>query len=393
MMKTAYIVAAVRTPMGSFGGSLAGFSATSLGSIAIKGALNRVGLAPTAVQEVFMGNVISAGLGQAPARQAALGAGLPYAVPCTTVNKVCASGMKAIMLAAQSIQLGQNDVVIAGGMESMSNVPYYLPNARFGQKLGHGQMLDGLLKDGLWDVYNDFHMGNAGELCAREMGFTREQQDAYAISSYERAANAWKSGKFNAEIVGVEIPSKKGDPIQFIEDEEYKNVNFEKIPSLRPVFDKNGTITAANASTLNDGASALILVSEEALKKYNLTPLARVAGYADAAVAPEWFTIAPSEAVPLAIQRAGISQNQVDLYELNEAFSVVALANNQKLGLDPAQVNIYGGAVSIGHPLGSSGSRITTTLLHALHQEGKTYGVASLCNGGGGASAIVIEKI
>lgn len=393
MMKTAYIVAAVRTPMGSFGGSLAGFSATSLGSIAIKGALNRVGLAPTAVQEVFMGNVISAGLGQAPARQAALGAGLPHAVPCTTVNKVCASGMKAIMLAAQSIQLGQNDVVIAGGMESMSNVPYYLPNARFGQKLGHGQMLDGLLKDGLWDVYNDFHMGNAGELCAREMGFTREQQDAYAISSYERAANAWKSGKFNAEIVGVEIPSKKGDPIQFIEDEEYKNVNFEKIPSLRPVFDKNGTITAANASTLNDGASALILVSEEALKKYNLTPLARVAGYADAAVAPEWFTIAPSEAVPLAIQRAGISQNQVDLYELNEAFSVVALVNNQKLGLDPAQVNIYGGAVSIGHPLGSSGSRITTTLLHALHQEGKTYGVASLCNGGGGASAIVIEKI
>jgi acetyl-CoA C-acetyltransferase len=392
-MKTAYIVAAVRTPMGSFGGSLAGFSATSLGSIAIKGALTRVGLAPTAVQEVFMGNVISAGLGQAPARQAALGAGLPHAVPCTTVNKVCASGMKAIMLAAQSIQLGQNDVVIAGGMESMSNVPYYLPNARFGQKLGHGQMLDGLLKDGLWDVYNDFHMGNAGELCAREMGFTREQQDAYAISSYERAAKAWKSGKFNAEIVGVEIPSKKGDPIQFMEDEEYKNVNFEKIPSLRPVFDKNGTITAANASTLNDGASALILVSEEALKKYNLTPLARVAGYADAAVAPEWFTIAPSEAVPLALQRAAISQTQVDLYALNEAFSVVALANNQKLGLDPAQVNIYGGAVSIGHPLGSSGSRITTTLLHALQQEGKTYGVASLCNGGGGASAIVIEKI
>ena len=392
-MKTAYIVAAVRTPMGSFGGTLAGFSATSLGSIAIKGALERVGLAPSAVQEVFMGNVISAGLGQAPARQAALGAGLPHSVPCTTVNKVCASGMKAIMLAAQSIQLGQNDVVIAGGMESMSNVPYYLPQARFGQKLGHGQMVDGLLKDGLWDVYNDFHMGNAGELCAREMGFTREQQDAYAIGSYEKAAKAWKAGKFNAEIVSVSIPSKKGDPIAFAEDEEYKNVNFEKIPSLRPVFDKNGTITAANASTLNDGASALILVSEEALKKYQLTPLARVAGYADAAVAPEWFTIAPSEAVPLAIQRAGISQSQVDLYELNEAFSVVALANNQKLGLDPAQVNIYGGAVSIGHPLGSSGSRITATLLHALHQEGKTYGVASLCNGGGGASAIVIEKI
>lgn len=392
-MKTAYIVAAVRTPMGSFGGTLAGFSATSLGSIAIKGALERAGLAPSAVQEVFMGNVISAGLGQAPARQAALGAGLPHSVPCTTVNKVCASGMKAIMLAAQSIQLGQNDVVIAGGMESMSNVPYYLPQARFGQKLGHGQMVDGLLKDGLWDVYNDFHMGNAGELCAREMGFTREQQDAYAIGSYEKAAKAWKAGKFNAEIVSVSIPSKKGDPIAFAEDEEYKNVNFEKIPSLRPVFDKNGTITAANASTLNDGASALILVSEEALKKYQLTPLARVAGYADAAVAPEWFTIAPSEAVPLAIQRAGISQSQVDLYELNEAFSVVALANNQKLGLDPAQVNIYGGAVSIGHPLGSSGSRITATLLHALHQEGKTYGVASLCNGGGGASAIVIEKI
>lgn len=392
-MKTAYIVAAVRTPMGSYGGSLAGLSATALGTTAIKAAIQKAGIPVDAVNEVFMGNVISAGLGQAPARQAALGAGLPHHVPCTTVNKVCASGMKAVMLAAQSIEAGYNEVVVAGGMESMSNVPYYLPNLRFGQKLGHAQAIDGLVKDGLWDVYNDFHMGNAGELCAREMNITREAQDEYAINSYRRSAEAWKNGKFNTEIAPVEIPGRKGDITLFSEDEEYKNVNFDKIPSLRPVFDKNGSITAANASTLNDGASALILVSEEALKKYNLTPIARISGYADAALAPEWFTVAPAAAVPKALDRAGISLNDVDLFEFNEAFSVVALANNIKLGLNPEQVNIYGGAVSLGHPLGSSGSRITTTLIHALHQEGKSRGVAAICNGGGGASAIVVEKI
>lgn len=392
-MKTAYIVAAVRTPMGSYGGSLAGLSATALGTTAIKAAIQKAGIPVDAVNEVFMGNVISAGLGQAPARQAALGADLPHHVPCTTVNKVCASGMKAVMLAAQSIEAGYNEVVVAGGMESMSNVPYYLPNLRFGQKLGHAQAIDGLVKDGLWDVYNDFHMGNAGELCAREMNITREAQDEYAINSYRRSAEAWKNGKFNTEIAPVEIPGRKGDITLFSEDEEYKNVNFDKIPSLRPVFDKNGSITAANASTLNDGASALILVSEEALKKYNLTPIARISGYADAALAPEWFTVAPAAAVPKALDRAGISLNDVDLFEFNEAFSVVALANNIKLGLNPEQVNIYGGAVSLGHPLGSSGSRITTTLIHALHQEGKSRGVAAICNGGGGASAIVVEKI
>jgi len=392
-MKTVYIVAAVRTPMGSFGGSLQSLSATQLGSIAIKGALEKSGLNAESVQEVFMGNVLSAGLGQAPARQAALGAGIPNTVPCTTVNKVCASGMKAIMLAAQSIRLGENDVVVAGGMESMSNVPYYLTGARFGQKLGHGEMTDGLIKDGLWDVYNNFHMGNAGELCARELNITREAQDSYAISSYERAANAWKNNKFSAEVVPVMIPQRKGDPVVFGEDEEYKNVAFEKIPSLRPVFDKAGTITAANASTLNDGSSALLLVSEEAVKRYNLKPIGKVVSYADAATSPEWFTIAPALAVPKALERAGLSIKEIDLFELNEAFAVVALANNLKLGLNASQVNIYGGGVSLGHPLGSSGSRITATLLHALHQEGGRYGVASLCNGGGGASAIVVEKI
>jgi acetyl-CoA C-acetyltransferase len=392
-MNTVYIVSAVRTPMGSFGGSLQSFSATQLGSIAIKGALERAGLSAEAVQEVYMGNVLSAGLGQAPARQAALGAGIPNTVPCTTVNKVCASGMKAIMLAAQSIKLGENDVVIAGGMESMSNVPYYLSGARFGQKLGHGEMTDGLIKDGLWDVYNNFHMGSAGELCARELNISREEQDSYAISSYERAAKAWKANKFSGEIVAVTIPQRKGDAVIFAEDEEYKSVSFDKIPTLRPVFDKAGTITAANASTLNDGSSALLLASEEAVKRYDLKPIGKIVGYADAATSPEWFTIAPALAVPKAIERAGITAADVDLYELNEAFSVVALANNLKLGLNAEKVNIYGGGVSLGHPLGSSGSRITATLLHALHQEGGKYGVASLCNGGGGASAIVVEKV
>lgn len=392
-MKYAVIVSAVRTPIGSYGGSLASFSATQLGAVAIKGALAKIGLDAAQVQEVYMGNVISAGLGQAPARQAAIFAGLPNTVPCTTVNKVCASGMKSIMLGASSIMLGQNDVVVVGGMESMSNVPYYLEKARFGYKLGNGQVVDGLVKDGLTDVYHNYHMGNAAELCAREENISREEQDTFAIGSYTRAAEAWKAGKFDQEIVPVEIPQRKGDPVIFREDEEYKNVNFDKIPSLAPVFDKAGSVTAANASTLNDGASAMVLMSEEKAAELGLKPLARIIGFADAATAPEWFTIAPSLAVPKAIENAGITKEQVDLYELNEAFSVVAIANNRRLGLDPSKVNVYGGGVSLGHPLGSSGARITITLLSALTQEGGKYGVASLCNGGGGASAIVIEKV
>lgn len=390
-MKRVFIVSAVRTPMGSFGGVLSTVSATELGAIAIRSALERSGISADKVDEVFMGNVLSAGLGQAPARQAALKGGLPNTVPCTTVNKVCASGMKSIMLAAQSIQLGHSNVVIAGGMENMSQVPYYVSTNRFGQKLGHGQLTDGMIKDGLWDVYNDYHMGNAGELCAREMQFTRQDQDSYAIESYRRAQTAWSAGKFNAEIAPVTIAGRKGDVI-VSEDEEYKNVQFEKIPELRPVFDKNGSITAANASTLNDGSSALVLVSEEALQMYNLTALAEIKGFADAATEPCWFTIAPALAVPKALKQAGMKPEQVDLYELNEAFAVVALANNKKLNLNPDQVNVYGGAVSLGHPLGSSGARIVVTLLHALKQENKKTGVASLCNGGGGASAIVIER-
>jgi len=390
-MKKVYVVSAVRTPMGSFGGVLSTVSATDLGAAAIRSALERSGISGDKVDEVFMGNVLSAGLGQAPARQAALKAGLPNTVPCTTVNKVCASGMKSIMLAAQSIQLGHAQIAVAGGMENMSQVPYYVSTNRFGQKLGHGQLTDGMIKDGLWDVYNDYHMGNAGELCAREMQFTRQDQDAYAIESYRRAQAAWSAGKFNAEIAPVTIAGRKGDVI-VSEDEEYKSVQFEKIPELRPVFDKNGSITAANASTLNDGASALVLVSEEALQTLNLTPLAEIKGFADAATEPCWFTIAPALAVPKALQHAGIKSEQVDLYELNEAFAVVALANNKKLNLNPDQVNVYGGAVSLGHPLGSSGARIVVTLLHALNQEDKKFGVASLCNGGGGASAIVVER-
>ncbi|MDA0930752.1 MAG: acetyl-CoA C-acyltransferase [Bacteroidetes bacterium] len=390
-MKKVYVVSAVRTPMGSFGGVLSTVSATDLGAVAIRSALERSGISGDKVDEVFMGNVLSAGLGQAPARQAALKAGLPNTVPCTTVNKVCASGMKSIMLAAQSIQLGHAQIAVAGGMENMSQVPYYVSTNRFGQKLGHGQLTDGMIKDGLWDVYNDYHMGNAGELCAREMQFTRQDQDAYAIESYRRAQAAWSAGKFNAEIAPVTIAGRKGDVI-VSEDEEYKSVQFEKIPELRPVFDKNGSITAANASTLNDGASALVLVSEEALQTLNLTPLAEIKGFADAATEPCWFTIAPALAVPKALQHAGIKSEQVDLYELNEAFAVVALANNKKLNLNPDQVNVYGGAVSLGHPLGSSGARIVVTLLHALNQEDKKFGVASLCNGGGGASAIVVER-
>lgn len=392
-MKEVYIISAVRTPIGSFGGSLAEVSATKLGSVAIKGALEKAGVDPKEVNEVFMGNVISANLGQAPARQAAIGAGLGTNVPCTTVNKVCASGMKAVMFGAQSIMIGQNDVVIAGGMESMSNIPYYIPKARFGYKYGNGEIVDGLLRDGLWEVYNEFAMGNCADHTAREMNISREEQDEYAITSYKRSAAATDSGKFKAEIVPVEVPQRKGDPIMVSEDEEYKNVRFEKIPQLRPVFSKEGTVTAANASTINDGASALVLMSKEKADELGIKPIAKIRGFADAAQDPLWFTTAPALAVPKAIQNAGLDASEVDYYEINEAFSVVALANTKKLGLDPERVNVFGGGVSLGHPLGCSGARIITTLTNVLHQQNGKIGVAGICNGGGGASAIVIEKI
>lgn len=392
-MKEVVIVSAVRTPIGSFGGMLAGFSATELGSIAIKGAMEKINLNPSEVNEVFIGNVISANLGQAPARQAALGAGLPHSVPCTTVNKVCASGMKSVMLGAQSIMLGQNDVVVAGGMESMSNIPYYIPKARFGYKYGNGELVDGLAKDGLWEVYNKFPMGNCADHTAKNMNISREEQDTYAIQSYTRAAEATKAGKFKEEIVGVSIPQRKGDPILVTEDEEYKNVSFDKIPTLRPVFEKDGTVTAANASTINDGASALILMSAEKAKELGLKPLAKITGFADAAQDPLWFTTAPALAIPKAMKMANISADQVDFYEINEAFSAVALANMKQLDIPADKINVNGGAVALGHPLGCSGARIITTLVNVLAQNNGKVGVAGICNGGGGASAIVIERI
>ena len=392
-MEEVYIISADRTPIGSFGGSLSGFTAVELGSKAIKGALDKAGVSPDQVNEVFMGNVISSGLGQAPARQAAIGAGLGYNVPCTTVNKVCASGMKSVMFGAQSIMLGINDVVVAGGMESMSNVPYYIPKARFGYKYGHGQMLDGLMHDGLWEAYHGFPMGSCADNTAKEMNISREAQDEYAINSYKRAAAATEAGKFKDEIIPVEIPQRKGDPIIMSEDEEYKNVSFDKIPALRPVFNKDGTVTAANASTINDGSSALVLVSKKKLDELGVKPLAKIIGFADAAQEPLWFTTAPSEAIPRAIKHAGLTASDVDFYEINEAFAVVALANNQKLGLDAEKVNVNGGAVALGHPLGTSGARIITTLHSVLAQNNGRIGVAGICNGGGGASAIVIEKV
>lgn len=391
-MKEVYIVSAVRTPIGSFGGSLAKVSATKLGSIAIKAALKKVNLKPEEINEVFMGNVLQANMGQAPARQAALFAGLPNTIPCTTINKVCASGMKSIMIAAQTIILGDNDVVIAGGMENMSQVPHYLEGVRDGIKLGHGKMVDGIIKDGLWDVYNDYHMGNAAELCAKDCNISREEQDELAIESYKRSTAAWEKGFFKEEIVPVEIETKKGT-IVVDTDEEFKNVKFDKIPTLRPVFQKDGTVTAANASTINDGASALVLMSEEKMKKLGAKPLAKLIGYADAAHAPEWFTTAPTIAIPKAIEKAGLKPEDIDYYEINEAFAVVALAALNELKLDNNKVNIYGGAVSLGHPLGNSGARIVVTLINVLNQNNGKYGVASLCNGGGGASAIVIEKV
>lgn len=391
-MKEVCIVSAVRTPIGSFGGSLAEFSAIQLGAFAIKAAVERAGIKPGQVQEVYMGNVLSANLGQAPATQALKLAGLPD-IPSTTINKVCASGMKAIMLAAQSILLGENDIVIAGGMESMSNVPFYLDKARIGYRLGHGQLIDGLVKDGLWDVYNDYHMGSAAELCAASCSISREEQDAHAIESYKRSQAAQVSGKFKNEIVPVEIKDKKGEINYFSEDEEALAVKFEKIRSLKPVFKKEGTVTAANASSLNDGAAALVMMSREKTEEFGLKPIAKILGFADAQQAPEWFTTAPSKAIPRALQRAGIKAEQVDYYEINEAFSVVAIANNRALNLDPAKVNVNGGAVSLGHPLGASGARIIVTLLSVLKQNNGKIGVASICNGGGGASAIIIENL
>lgn len=392
-MKTAYIVSVARTPIGAFNGALAPLTAPQLGAIAIKGALEKAGVAPAMVEEVFMGNVVSAGMGQAPATQAMIYAGIPNTVPATVINKVCASGSKAIMLAAQSIMMGLNDVVIAGGMESMSNIPYYLDKARNGYRLGHGSVIDGMVKDGLWDVYKDYHMGNAAEMCARDYKITRDDQDAFAIESYTRAQNAYKNNAFAAELVSVEIPVRGKDPMIVKEDEEYLKVNFEKLKTLKPAFEKEGTITAANASKLNDGASALLIMSEEKVKELGLKPLAKIVAFADAAQAPEWFTTAPSLAIPKALKWAGIDIKDVDYFELNEAFSVVGLVNNQILGLDSKKVNVYGGAVALGHPLGSSGSRIVATLTSVLNQEGGRYGVTGICNGGGGASAIVLEKV
>ena len=378
--------------MGSFQGKLASVPATRLGSIAIEGALKHAGVDASAVQEVFMGQVLQAGAGQAPARQAALGAGVGHDVPCTTVNKVCASGMKAIALGAQAIALGDAHVVVAGGMENMSMVPHYL-QGRNGAKFGDIKVKDGMLLDGLTDVYNATHMGNCAELCAREKGISREDQDAFAVESYRRATEAWQAGNFNEEVVPVSVPQRRGEPLVVDCDEEHTNVRLDKIPQLRPAFDKEGTVTAANASTLNDGASALVLASEEAVAKLGLTPLAKIHASADAAQAPEWFTTAPSLAIPKALDKAGLSVSDIDLWELNEAFSVVGIANNQALGLDPKCVNVHGGAVALGHPLGSSGSRIVVTLVHALKQHGKKMGGAGICNGGGGASAVIVESL
>jgi acetyl-CoA C-acetyltransferase len=392
-MKEVYIISAVRTPLGSFGGKLSGLTAVELGSIAIKGAIKKAGIDPKEVEELMMGNVISANLGQAPARQAAIGAGIGYHVPCTTINKVCASGMKAVMFAAQSIMTGQNDIVVAGGMESMSNVPYYVPKARFGYKYGNAELLDGLVKDGLFEVYYKFPMGNCADHTAKEMKISREEQDAYAIQSYTRAAEAWKKGSFREEVVPVQLQGRKGETVVIDEDEEYKNVFFDKIPSLKPVFEKDGTVTAANASTMNDGASALVLMSKEKADALGLKPIAKILGFADAAQDPLWFTTAPALAIPKAIKHAGITAKDVDFYEINEAFSAVAIANQRELDIDSAKLNVYGGAVSLGHPLGASGARIITTLNSVLHQESGKIGVAGICNGGGGASAIVIEKV
>lgn len=391
-MKEVVIVSVARTPIGSFMGSLSKISATKLGAIAIKGALEKINLDPNLLDEVFMGNVVSAGLGQAPARQAAIFAGIPETVPCTTVNKVCSSGMKSIMLAAQTIALGDADIVIAGGMENMSQIPHYL-DGRNGSKFGPIKMEDGMQKDGLVDVYNQVAMGVCADKCADEYNFSREDQDNFAIESYSRSKKAWENGKFSDEITPVEIPQRRGEPIIFSEDEEYKNVKMEKIPNLRPAFSKEGTVTAANASTINDGGAALILMSAEKAQELNLKPLAKIKSYADAAHEPEWFTTAPAKALPKALNKANLTLDEIDYFELNEAFSVVGLANIKILDLDKDKVNVNGGAVSLGHPLGVSGARIIIALTSILKQNNGKYGAAGICNGGGGASAMILEKV
>ncbi|OAN63455.1 acetyl-CoA acetyltransferase [Balneola sp. EhC07] len=392
-MRDVVIVEAKRTPIGSFGGSLASFTAPELGSTAILELLKSSGISADQVQEVVMGNVLTAGIGQAPARQAALKAGLSQKTPSTTVNKVCASGMKAIMIAADQIRLGDADVVVAGGMESMTNVPYYLPKHRYGSKYGHVQTEDGILKDGLWDVYNDFAMGNAAEICAKECKISREEQDEFAIESYKRAQDAQEKGYFDNELIKVKVTDRKGNVTIVDKDEEVARVNFDKIPNLRPVFDKEGTVTAANASSINDGAAAVLVMSAEKAKELGIKPIAKILSHGSAAKAPEWFTTAPSDAIPIALKKANLSIDKIDLFEINEAFSVVSIANNQILELDPEKVNIHGGAVSIGHPIGCSGARIVVTLLHALKRTGGKYGCAGICNGGGGASALVVEML
>lgn len=392
MNKRVVIVSAVRTPIGSFMGGLSTVAAPRLGAVAIKGALDKINLDPNLVDEVYMGNVVQAGVGQAPARQAAIFAGLPNTVACTTINKVCASGMKAVMLGAQAIQCGDAEIVVAGGMENMSLIPHYM-NLRNGTKFGPATMLDGMQKDGLTDAYNNSAMGVCADLCAAEYNFTREDQDNYAIQSYERSANAWNSGKFDNEIVPVAVPQRKGDPIIVAKDEEFTNVKLDKIPSLNPVFTKDGTVTAANASTINDGAAAVILMSEEKAIALGLKPLAYIKGYADVAQEPKWFTTSPAKALPKALEKGGIAISDVDYFEFNEAFAVVGLANSRILGLDDSNVNVNGGAVSLGHPLGCSGVRIIVTLINVLEQNNGTIGAAAICNGGGGASAIVIERI
>lgn len=392
-MKEVFIVSAVRTPIGSFGGVLAGIGATQLGATAIRGALAQAGVEPGWVKEVLMGNVVSANLGQAPARQAALYAGIPANVPCTTINKVCASGMKAITFGAQSIMLGFNDIVVAGGMENMSQIPYYLPNARWGYKYGNSELVDGLAKDGLTDAYNQKAMGVCADATATKYSIGREAQDAFAIDSYRRAAAATEQGLIQAELVPVEIPQRKGDPVLIREDEEYKKVFFDKIPGLRPAFTPDGTVTAANASTMNDGAAALILASAEAVAKYGLKPVAKIRGFADAEQEPEWFTTTPTLAAPKAMKMAGVQKSDIDFFEVNEAFAVVVLAFEQVLGVAHEKTNVFGGAVSIGHPLGASGARIVTTLNNVLHQKNGSLGLATICNGGGGATAIILERL
>ncbi len=392
-MNEVFIIAFGRTPIGSFGGAFKTLSATQLGAQAIRGTIEKFNINKSDIDEVLMGNVLSANLGQAPAKQAAIYAGISESVPTTTINKVCSSGMKALTIGAQSILAGDNHLVVTGGMENMSSVPYYLDGARSGYRLGHKTAIDGLIKDGLTDVYNDYHMGNAAELCASECGISREEQDKFAIESYKRSQAAWENGNFQNEIIPVEVPQRKGEPVIVDTDEEFTNVDFDKLPSLRPVFQKDGTVTAANASTLNDGAACIVLASGEYVKNNNITPLAKILSYADASQKPEWFTTAPAKALPLAIQKSGLSTSDIGLYEINEAFSVVSLANMQQLKLNPDIVNVHGGAVSLGHPLGCSGSRVVVTLLNAMLQRDVQYGAAGICNGGGGATAVIIQKL